>query len=811
MTVTLKKKLTHLNRCNPKQMSSLNAHLQWDTSKKFGCIDVRAVSGKPLLTVNADLSGFAYYENGQVAACISCLKGYQFKSFFYAEDGTLIGCLDEKGLGFAFGYAGADNSSKPGSQFLGEKLVLTQRGCSYTPHNSGGFERITQQWRWNPNAQGAGTPPTEPIEIDMNESLRFKFVDRDNIFVIFRAAGEGLTYTFDCGQKLRRTDTYIQKGQRSTLFKGKIDLTVKTPSLIERFDEEERKSRLTKANVGSEDIKDPDIRAAMEAQERITARYKKKIHDEDFVDTFIGGNWRVDSMAKTVAEVPRLEPQSTEVGPLPDQPAAGIYALGTTTSGLAKTNAPPAPPSDMTALITAEMHPGFSTSVFEEAQKLSTFKFMQTQQLGNETKSIGDENEQDTRLRLQSENPKLPRPFVLRAASGRYTRDMPVDQDMEATLRLDELTPSNFDEMINHGPPTQLYVVLCYRADEQAHVWADQLMQYTLGTIAEASVRANGGTMLRPDKDKFPYRIGKFDMAQSAFLVRRYNVKSLPCYMAFQSSKLVTCKPMGGKAVQLTRASDSPHALLFEPDFASQIKTEKIMRKLNWRWDLCMSSRAAMSRSKMLADSGKHLGPERQDEYIHRAIFVNADVDPNEVRTVKQFLVRQGGGGDAAKKIVFVSMLKMGAVRLAGLPLDIGAPSPDGMPIACPRTGVVAGATEEHLIGNLCDVAVVKDIRRGTLNEIGRRCVLAAQLVKDLQVKARSGGEPGAPKEEVDGRHMGHTKSDLLKEFAEAKAAAGRGIFLPDGYQFGLQLTTKGSNFRGVDLGTKIKKSRRRR
>ena len=59
-----------------------------------------------------------------------------------------------------------------------------------------------------------------------------------------------------------------------------------------------------------------------------------------------------------------------------------------------------------------------------------------------------------------------------------------------------------------------------------------------------------------------------------------------------------------------------------------------------------MTSRAAMSRSKMLADSGKHLGPERQDEYMHRAIFINSQVDPNEVRTVKQFLVRQGGGGE---------------------------------------------------------------------------------------------------------------------------------------------------------------------
>ena len=80
-----------------------------------------------------------------------------------------------------------------------------------------------------------------------------------------------------------------------------------------------------------------------------------------------------------------------------------------------------------------------------------------------------------------------------------------------------------------------------------------------------------------------------FHRILGAFLVRRYNVKTLPCYLAFQGGKLVACKAMGGKAVQLTRASDSPHALLYEPDFAAQIKTEKIMRKLNWRWDLCTS------------------------------------------------------------------------------------------------------------------------------------------------------------------------------------------------------------------------------
>ena len=47
--------------------------------------------------------------------------------------------------------------------------------------------------------------------------------------------------------------------------KGKIDVTVKTPSLIERFDEEERLNQLNKANVSSKDIQNPDIAAAMKA------------------------------------------------------------------------------------------------------------------------------------------------------------------------------------------------------------------------------------------------------------------------------------------------------------------------------------------------------------------------------------------------------------------------------------------------------------------------------------------------------------------------------------------------------------------
>ena len=82
------------------------------------------------------------------------------------------------------------------------------------------------------------------------------------------------------------------------------------------------------------------------------------------------------------------------------------------------------------------------------------------------------------------------------------------------------------------------------------------------------------------DLSKILYRIGKFDMTQSRLLVKRYNVKSLPCYLAFYNGKLVSCKAMGQKAIKLTKSDDNPRTLLYEPNFADQIKTEKILKNV---------------------------------------------------------------------------------------------------------------------------------------------------------------------------------------------------------------------------------------
>ena len=56
------------------------------------------------------------------------------------------------------------------------------------------------------------------------------------------------------------------------------------------------------------------------------------------------------------------------------------------------------------------------------------------------------------------------------------------------------------------------------------------------------------------------------------------------------------------------------------------------------------------------------------------------------------------------------------------------------------------------------------------------------------------------PDVEYQGRHMGHTKMDLLAEFQRALSLARKGEVQGDDYEFGLHLTTQNTRMRGVTL-----------
>ena len=243
------------------------------------------------------------------------------------------------------------------------------------------------------------------------------------------------------------------------------------------------------------------------------------------------GRWRTDALNLTVNEVPKLMETGTEIGPKPTNPAAGIYCLAST----------------------------------RKAGKASSGK------------AIVDEGELETKARLIKENPKLPRPFCLRAASGRYTRDMPVEVDLDISIPLEVVTPRTFSSYISEvAGADQLCVILCSRADTQEHVWAEQLMEYVMGAICTAGSKKGKRVRVQKDLSKVLYRIGKFDMTQSRLLVKRYNVKSLPCYLAFYNGKLVSCKAMGSKAIKLTKSDDNPRTLLTSQIFRIKLKPKNI-------------------------------------------------------------------------------------------------------------------------------------------------------------------------------------------------------------------------------------------
>ncbi|KAG6585090.1 uncharacterized protein IUM83_08395 [Phytophthora cinnamomi] len=100
--------------------------------------------------------GFCYYASGRVAACANKINDYQ-RSFQFYEDNkkrTLLATLDEHAVGSA---------GKPG----GKKMILT-RDCGIILD---GHDVILKTWRWDPKAQRAGSPPSEPVIINLNDSL----------------------------------------------------------------------------------------------------------------------------------------------------------------------------------------------------------------------------------------------------------------------------------------------------------------------------------------------------------------------------------------------------------------------------------------------------------------------------------------------------------------------------------------------------------------------------------------------------------------------------------------------------------------
>ena len=144
------------------------------------------------------------------------LAAGQVRSFLFTKDGaTMVPALchcatSTKGRGFSPVVCVCDHGPLA---FAPSRCALPCRGMCPVLILAGGtiidsFNNILKRWLWDPSRQNAGTAPRDPIEFRLNKFLRFKFVDRKTITVSFKCGV--LKMEFDCGEKLRREDTYLQ-------------------------------------------------------------------------------------------------------------------------------------------------------------------------------------------------------------------------------------------------------------------------------------------------------------------------------------------------------------------------------------------------------------------------------------------------------------------------------------------------------------------------------------------------------------------------------------------------------------------------
>ncbi|KAG4235175.1 hypothetical protein PC116_g16697 [Phytophthora cactorum] len=208
--------------------------------------------------------GFCYYASGRVAACANKINDYQ-RSFQFYEDNkkrTLLATLDEHAVGSA---------GRPG----GKKMILTKE-CGIILD---GKDVILKTWRWDPKAQRAGSPPSEPVVINLNASLVFTYRDRSSISIKFVPC-PGILVDFACGECLRRTDSYFDHARRVTEgpHRGKLLIDQEVPTLQQR-----------------------QKRIELESLEKRTA----------------DGGWREKAYLQSLREIPILPATGHEVGRVP--------------------------------------------------------------------------------------------------------------------------------------------------------------------------------------------------------------------------------------------------------------------------------------------------------------------------------------------------------------------------------------------------------------------------------------------------------------------------------------------------------------
>ncbi|OQS06226.1 hypothetical protein THRCLA_01721 [Thraustotheca clavata] len=436
-------------------------------------------TGEQAVVLDPDGCGFCYYETGRVAVCVSKVNAYQRRHTFYENNRLkrILCSIDEHVVGSA---------GKPN----GTRLVLTKDGAIL----SDGSNEIVHQWRWDTHVQNAGVPPKDPITIQLNENLSFKFVDRKQILVKF--VNCGVVLEFNCGERLKRDDNYLSHSQRITTgpMRGKLLVDTNSPSLVQRQKHIEVAAleKRSKQHPRSNDFSHTNIKQI------VTGLEDKFDHYEGCkVTPYCSGQWLKQAREKTLSELPVLEKIGFEVGTEP-------------------------------TLFGQPMQPNNTSPILKTLQDND----------GRWLASL------EIRQKLELANPVLPRTAVLCNASGRYSVDIqvPGGPAMPKGLRLEVISAATFDDDVaSHCGTDQLLMVACLREDDRLSRQAEKVLELINEILSEKQEELKQHAFSQSIMSNIlnrKYCIVKLDLAESRVIAKRYRIHATPtfllCYLYFK-------------------------------------------------------------------------------------------------------------------------------------------------------------------------------------------------------------------------------------------------------------------------------------
>eukprot|EP00903_Cladosiphon_okamuranus_P008860 g8483.t2 len=145
-------------------------------------------SGSRASAFKADGSGFIYYPTGRVAVCVAVIDG-RSRYYLYGDDikSTPLGAVNEHAVGFFLGPADV-------------RLALSKVGGLITDRH--GY--IVREWRYDLGAHMP--PPTGVLEVRLNKSMSFEFLNRGDMRIKF--SHEGILHELDAGVRPKRVEPF---------------------------------------------------------------------------------------------------------------------------------------------------------------------------------------------------------------------------------------------------------------------------------------------------------------------------------------------------------------------------------------------------------------------------------------------------------------------------------------------------------------------------------------------------------------------------------------------------------------------------